>query len=85
MIDSHRKSWALQKAKAEFSRLVTTTLSEGPQIITKHGLPAVVVLSHAEYEQLLNRSVSFGDMLRSAPRVELNIERAADVPRSIDL
>ena len=36
-------SWPLQKAKNEFSRVVDRALSEGPQTVTRHGKPVVVV------------------------------------------
>ena len=35
--------WPLQKAKNEFSRVVDRALSEGPQTVTRHGKPVVVV------------------------------------------
>ena len=35
--------WPLQKAKNEFSRVVERALSEGPQTVTRHGKPVVVV------------------------------------------
>ena len=36
-------SWPLQKAKNEFSRVVDRALREGPQTVTRHGKPVVVV------------------------------------------
>ena len=35
--------WPLQKAKNEFSRVVDRALSEGPQTVTRHGKPVVVI------------------------------------------
>ncbi|OGA12021.1 MAG: hypothetical protein A3D95_05935 [Betaproteobacteria bacterium RIFCSPHIGHO2_12_FULL_69_13] len=35
--------WPLQKAKNEFSRVVDRALNEGPQTVTRHGRPVVVV------------------------------------------
>jgi prevent-host-death family protein len=37
--------WPLQEAKAKFSELVRKAQSEGPQTVTVHGSPAVVVSS----------------------------------------
>jgi len=33
----------LQKAKSEFSRVVDRALNEGPQTVTRHGKPVVIV------------------------------------------
>ena len=32
------KTWQVQDAKARFSELLETSLSEGPQIVTRRGL-----------------------------------------------
>ncbi len=39
----HTKAWPLQEAKARFSELVRLAQTEGPQTVTVHGQPAVVV------------------------------------------
>lgn len=44
--------WQLQEAKQKLSRLVDRAISEGPQIITRHGAEAAVVLSVAAYRRL---------------------------------
>jgi prevent-host-death family protein len=38
-----KSTWPLQKAKNEFSRVVDRALNEGPQTVTRHGKPVVVV------------------------------------------
>lgn len=42
-MNHHSKTWPLQEAKAKFSELVRLAQSEGPQTVTVHGQPAVVV------------------------------------------
>jgi prevent-host-death family protein len=37
------RTWALQDAKAKFSELVRRAQTEGPQTVTVHGEPAVVI------------------------------------------
>ncbi len=37
-------TWQLQEAKNRFSELVDLTLSEGPQIVTRHGKPVVQIV-----------------------------------------
>lgn len=36
-------TWPLQRAKNQFSRVVDQAISEGPQTVTRHGKPVVVV------------------------------------------
>ena len=37
-------TWQLQEAKNRFSELVDLSLSEGPQIVTRHGKPVVRIV-----------------------------------------
>jgi antitoxin Phd len=77
--------WQLQDAKARFSELVQKTLDEGPQVITRRGKPAVVMVSDQEYSRLTKRDSDLVSFLRSAPRVELSIERSKEGGRSFKL
>ncbi len=45
--------WQLQEAKNKFSQVVEQAIHEGPQVITRHGVEAVVVLSFEEYRRML--------------------------------
>jgi antitoxin Phd len=42
-MNHHSRVWSLQDAKAKFSELVRLTQTEGPQTVTIHGSPAVIV------------------------------------------
>ena len=44
-------SWQLQNAKNKFSNLVDKAQHNGPQVVTKHGKDAVVVISIDEYKK----------------------------------
>ena len=44
-------TWKLQDAKARFSELVDRALADGPQLVTRHGAKAVVVLAYDTYAQ----------------------------------
>ncbi|MGO8955694.1 MAG: type II toxin-antitoxin system Phd/YefM family antitoxin [Rhodomicrobium sp.] len=46
------KSWPVQDAKARFSELLETCLREGPQIVTKRGADAAVVVPFYEWRRL---------------------------------
>jgi prevent-host-death family protein len=44
--------WPVQDAKARFSELLDTCLSEGPQVVTKRGTEAAVLVSVTEWRRL---------------------------------
>ncbi len=46
------KRWPVQDAKSRFSELLDTTLTEGPQIVTKRGVEAVVLLPIEQWRRL---------------------------------
>ncbi|WP_158047056.1 type II toxin-antitoxin system Phd/YefM family antitoxin [Skermanella pratensis] len=46
------RSWPLHDAKARFSELLETCLKEGPQLVTKRGADAAVLVSLHEWQRL---------------------------------
>jgi prevent-host-death family protein len=46
------KIWPVQDAKARFSELLDTCLKEGPQLVTRRGEKAAVLVSAAQWERL---------------------------------
>ena len=46
------KSWPVQDAKARFSELLETCLREGPQLVTRRGADAAVLVPVAEWHRL---------------------------------
>ena len=82
-------TWQVQTAKQRFSELVERAVSEGPQIVTKHGRETVVVVEIGEFRRLSERStdgLTFKEFLLSIPTTDdLVIERSKDLPREIDL
>jgi antitoxin Phd len=78
-------AWQLQAAKQHLSELVERARGEGPQVVTKHGKAAVVVLSVEEYQRLRGRP-SLLEFIRRAPSFDLlDLARASDQGRGIDL
>lgn len=65
------KIWQLQDAKAKFSRLVDEALKAGPQMVTRHGEKAVVVIEAGEFERMSRRKAQRDllDVLNDAPAV----------------
>lgn len=78
--------WQLQAAKQRFSELVERAQREGPQVVTKHGKEAVVVVSVDEYRRLKGTDDDFLEFLRSAPDFDLlDLRRADDRGREVAL
>ena len=76
------KAWRLQEAKNQFSLVVDKALSEGPQTVTRHGRPAVVVVSVADYrKKSRSRRKSLLELFEPLRGVELEIERDRSLPR----
>ncbi|VAX05831.1 hypothetical protein MNBD_GAMMA26-593 [hydrothermal vent metagenome] len=80
-------TWQLQEAKSRFSQLVENAMNKEPQIVTKHGNKAVVVLSFEEYIKITKPQMDLVKFLRNSPLAEIGFEitRSKDMPREIDL
>ena len=50
--DAKPQTWAVQDAKAKFSELLEACVKHGPQIVTKRGLEAAVLVPMAEWQRL---------------------------------
>ena len=79
-------AWQLQAAKQHFSELVERARRDGPQVVTKHGKEAVVVVSAEDYRRLRGAEPSLIEFIRSAPTFDqLELDRAEDRGREIEL
>jgi len=80
-------SWQLQEAKSKFSQLVDKAMKHEPQIITKHGDEAVVILSIEDYQKMIAPDMNLLDFFDQSPLkgLELKIDREKDMPRDIEL
>ncbi|MCK5536009.1 MAG: type II toxin-antitoxin system Phd/YefM family antitoxin [Bacteroidales bacterium] len=76
--------WQLQEAKSKFSQLVEEAIHKGPQIVTKRGIDAVVVLSKKEFSALSQQKISLIDLFKSAPKIDLKIDRRSEGIRDIE-
>ncbi len=45
-------SWQVQDAKARFSEFLDTTLKKGPQVVTRRGIEAAVLVPIEEWNRL---------------------------------
>jgi prevent-host-death family protein len=80
-----RDRWQLQEAKQRFSELIRSVEADGPQFVTRHGEEVAVILSIAEYRHLRKGERDFKDFLRSAPDVDLEVDRSAAPARRVEL
>lgn len=46
------RSWPVQDAKARFSEMLETCLKEGPQLVTRRGADAAVLVPLKEWQRL---------------------------------
>jgi antitoxin Phd len=46
------KTWAVQDAKARFSEFLEASLAEGPQLVTRRGTEAAVLVSIEQWRRL---------------------------------
>jgi antitoxin Phd len=81
------RAWQLQEAKNKFSNLVERAQKEGPQVVTKHGKEAVVVLSADDYRKLARPKINLHQFLRKSPLAGLDLDLSRDkkAPRNISL
>jgi len=74
--------WQLQEAKQRFSEVVRRALDDGPQVVTRRGEEAVVVVSAKEYARLRSDKPDFAAFLLAAPDLGvLDLGRSRDMPR----
>lgn len=51
-VDPSTRRWPVQDAKARFSELLEASLQEGPQIVTRRGVEAAVLVPFEEWRRL---------------------------------
>ena len=85
--------WQIQDAKQRFSEMIRAVTSEGPQVITRHGVDVAVVVDIGEYRRLTRPSVDLARVLLGGPKIdggtadvfaEVEAERKADFGRVVD-
>ncbi|WP_119681493.1 type II toxin-antitoxin system Phd/YefM family antitoxin [Indioceanicola profundi] len=82
--------WKLEDAKARFSELVRRARTEGPQLVTRRGRDAVVVIAAEELEQLQATQAAPGGFVEFMESLhvagaELDFARDHDTGRDVEL
>lgn len=75
------RTWQLQEAKNKFSEVVEEALNHGPQIVTKRGVEAVIVISYEEYQRLVFNQQKISEFFRNSPLY--NQEGELDISRDL--
>ncbi|HLY65116.1 MAG TPA: type II toxin-antitoxin system Phd/YefM family antitoxin [Chloroflexota bacterium] len=80
-------TWAIAEAKAHFSELIEQAITAGPQLITRSGNEAAVVVSAAEWAEKTRRKGTLAQFFAASPLrgSDVSIERAPEGARDIDL
>jgi prevent-host-death family protein len=73
--DQSVKRWPVQDAKARFSEFLEASLNEGPQIVTRRGVEAAVLVPFEEWLRLQSsaRPTLKELLLAEAPRAEIPV------------
>jgi antitoxin Phd len=87
--NSAASQWKLQDAKTQFSALVRQAVATGPQYVSVHGKPSVVVVSVQDFQRLkaTKAKPKFTDLMRQSPLVGLDLDfsRLTDTVRETAL
>ena len=59
--------WTVAQAKAKLSEVIENARTHGPQIITRNGRRAAVVVGAEEWERKTQRSGSLADFFKTSP------------------
>jgi prevent-host-death family protein len=76
------RRWQLKEAKSESSKVVAEAIRGEPQLITKRGVEAVVLLSYAEYRRLIVTQQKLSTFFRASPLVEASLDLRRDTSRT---
>jgi antitoxin Phd len=75
-------SWPVQDAKARFSEFLEAAITEGPQLVTKRGAEAAVLVPVAEWRRLQAARPSLKQLLLTdVARAELQIPSRGQATR----
>jgi antitoxin Phd len=74
-------TWQLQDAKNKLSDVIAQAIKQGPQLITRRGEKAAVVMSYAEYEKLCKSQGKLSEFFRNSLLAGIDLARNKSLPR----
>jgi antitoxin Phd len=75
------RRWQLQEAKNKLSEVVEEAIKNGPQLITRRGVAAVILLSCEEYRRLSVTRKKLSTFFRESPLAEVSLDLSRDKSR----
>ena len=67
-------TWQLQDAKARFSEFLDAAIEKGPQVVTRRGIEAAVLVPIKEWRRLQQTSrPNIKELLLSGPKFDLDL------------
>jgi prevent-host-death family protein len=78
------KQWPVQSAKNQLSLLIELARTEGPQTITRHGKPMVVVVAAHEFKKLQAPTETPLKFFSRFKGIAHTLVRRKDLPRKIE-
>jgi prevent-host-death family protein len=84
---SDEGTWTVAEAKAKFSEVIEQALSQGPQIVTRSGRKAVVIVAADEWDRKTRRKGNLAEFFAASPLggSDLEVSRSKDSLRGTDL
>jgi prevent-host-death family protein len=77
------KQWPVQEAKNQLSLVIKLAQREGPQTITRHGQPVVVIIASQEFRRLRSPKETPLAFFSRFKGIGLKSARTKDLPRKI--
>jgi len=68
----------LQEAKNKLSEVVDEATQNGPQLITRRGVEAAVVISFADYRKMVAKQEKLTAFFRESPLVDAELDLVRD-------
>jgi antitoxin Phd len=84
------RRWQLQAAKAQFSEVFRRAREHAPQVVTKRGKEAVVILAIEEFRRLTKRTrqpKSLSKFFAESPlaKIAIDLQRKPDYGRAVEI
>ena len=80
-----KSTWQLQQAKNQLSLLVEDALTKGPQTITRHGEPVVVVVAAKDFVPPRRTRKGIVELFAPLKGSGIDLTRVRDFPREVKL
>ncbi|MCU0492291.1 MAG: type II toxin-antitoxin system Phd/YefM family antitoxin [Chloroflexaceae bacterium] len=68
------REWQLQEAQNKLSEVVDEALKHGPQVITRRGVQAAIVLSYEDYRRMVVNQGTLSEFFRASPLADIALD-----------